>query len=235
MLQEPHRIEGDITKRSVFRLFHQVWNALSPTEGGWEDDDAGHHPQTIAHGLAALPAIERMVLLLTALEGFSSADTAFIVNLSEDEVREALSTARDEVLLQASVDVLIIEDEPVIAMELSRIVEEMGHKVCGTAAREQEALSVAMNCKPALVLADISLKDGDSGISAVQMILEELKMPIIFVTGYPERLLTGNALEPAFVISKPFDPEGLKIAIGQALTVTSTGARERREEVVASA
>src|SRR3546814_1159248 len=83
-----------------------------------------------------------------------------------------------------------------IAMEISRIVDEMGHSVCGTAARHADAVAIAATSHPALVLADIQLKDGDSGIAAVQEILQDWGVPIIFVTGYPERLLTGERVEP---------------------------------------
>jgi len=229
MLQEPQRIEHGHAKRDVFRLFHQVWNALRPTPEDERDGPDVDQRQRIAHGLAALPAIERMVLLLTALEEFSLADTAFILGLSKEEVSTYLSRAREDIRLETAVDILIIEDEPVIAMELSRIVESMGHKVCGVAARQRAAVALALECKPALVLADIQLKDGESGISAVREILAKLAMPVIFVTGFPERLLTGDALEPAFVITKPFDPETLQIAIGQALTVAGPSSRRHPE------
>ena len=67
------------------------------------------------------------------------------------------------------------------------------------------------------MLADIQLRDGDSGIVAVREILKAVSAPVIFVTGFPERLLTGHGLEPAFIITKPFDPEMLKTAMAHAL------------------
>lgn len=235
MLEEPQRMKGAYPKRDVFRLFHEVWQALrSPPETKQGSGNANER-QRVAHGLAALPPVERMVLLLTALEAFSVADTAFILDMDEEDVRAASKRARDDIELRASVDILIIEDEPIIAMELSRIVVSMGHKVCGVAAREQEALALAIEKAPALVLADIQLKDGDSGISAVRNILTKLEMPVIFVTGFPERLLTGNTLEPAFVISKPFDPDMLRTVIGQALTVAPASDNDRPKGAAVSA
>lgn len=235
MLEEPQRMKGAYPKRDVFRLFHEVWQALrSPPETKQGSGNANER-QRVAHGLAALPPVERMVLLLTALEAFSVADTAFILDMDEEDVRATLKRARDDIEMRASVDILIIEDEPIIAMELSRIVVSMGHKVCGVAAREQEALALAIEKAPALVLADIQLKDGDSGISAVRNILTKLEMPVIFVTGFPERLLTGNTLEPAFVISKPFDPDMLRTVIGQALTVAPASDNDRPKGAAVSA
>lgn len=227
MQQEPQPIAAEHPKRDVFRFFHQVWSALTPRPHDVRDSGEGDKRDRIVHGLAALPPVERMVLLLTALEEFSLADTAFILDLSKDEVSAYLSRAREDIRLERAVDILIIEDEPVIAMELSRIVESMGHNVCGVAARQRAAVALALECKPALVLADIQLKEGESGIEAVREVLTKLDMPVIFVTGFPERLLTGDALEPAFVITKPFDPETLQTAIGQALTVA--GPRQRDE------
>ena len=58
---------------------------------------------------------------------------------------------------------------------------------------------------------------GGSGITAVTDILRMSSVPVIFVTAYPERLLTGERPEPAFLITKPFEPETLDVAISQAL------------------
>ena len=71
------------------------------------------------------------------------------------------------------------------------------------------------------MLADIQLRGSDSGISAVNQIMQSMSVPVIFVTGFPERLLTGKQVEPAFVISKPFDPDLLRAAIAQALDTVS--------------
>ena len=72
--------------------------------------------------------------------------------------------------------------------------------------------------KPSLILADINLGLGGDGTSAVARILKHHYAPVIFVTAYPERLLTGENLEPAFVITKPFEPLTLAIATYQAVT-----------------
>ena len=119
--------------------------------------------------------------------------------------------------MQVSTDVLVIEDERIIAEDLSSIVEGMGHRVVGLASHEERAVDLARKLKPGLVLTDIKLSDEGDGIVAARDILQSYDVPIVFVTGYPERLLTGRGLEPAFVVSKPFRPEILKITIGQAL------------------
>jgi len=172
-----------------------------------------------ARDLASLPPIERQALLLVCLEEFSHEQAATILSVSEVDVRGLVAQAREDIRRQSAAPILVIEDEPMIAMELTDLVEDMGHIVCGQAATEHGAIELANRLKPALILADIRLRDDESGITAVQQILKNLDVPVIFVTGYPERLLTGETPEPAYVIPKPFDPDMLRAAIGQALSI----------------
>jgi CheY-like chemotaxis protein len=113
--------------------------------------------------------------------------------------------------------VLIIEDEPIIAMDLETIVRDMGHGVTGVAVTRDEAVAAAMSRRPGLVLADIQLADDSSGIDAVKDILSQFSVPVIFITAFPERLLTGERPEPTFLITKPFQRSTVKAAISQAL------------------
>ena len=83
------------------------------------------------------------------------------------------------------------------------------------AATHHEALDAVARKRPGLVLADIQLADGSSGIDAVKDILQSYDVPVIFITAFPERLLTGERPEPTFLITKPFQPETVKAAIGQ--------------------
>jgi len=216
ILAEPARIKSAADLRvELFAVFHDAWDivdsAIPEAEGGPEETG-------INRQLAALPSIERQVLLLIALERFSTAETARILDLEEADVIRKLDLARQELRRQATTKVLIIEDEPVIAMDVAGIVESLGHEVIGVAGRQAEAVELARRHKPGLVLADVQLQDGDSGIVTVQEIMQSMDAPVIFVTGFPERLLTGDRVEPAFIVTKPFDPETLKVAIVQALS-----------------
>jgi CheY-like chemotaxis protein/DNA-directed RNA polymerase specialized sigma24 family protein len=221
ILVEPDRIKnaGDL-RVELFTVFHDAWDivdsALPLAEGATPDQSGGINRQ-----LAALPSIERQVLLLIALERFSTAEAARILDLDEADVVRKLDLARQELRRQASTRVLIIEDEPVIAMDIAGIVEALGHEVVGVAARQSEAVELARRHYPGLVLADVQLQDGDSGIATVQEIMRSMDAPVIFVTGFPERLLTGDRVEPAFIVTKPFDPETLKVAIVQALSFSA--------------
>src|SRR4029079_3698751 len=103
-------------------------------------------------------------------------------------------------------DILIIEDEPLIAMDIEEMVESLGHRVVGTARTHDEATALFDKDHPKTVLADIQLADGSSGIDAVNEILSSTPVPVIFITAFPERLLTGALPEPAFLASNTLRP-----------------------------
>jgi CheY-like chemotaxis protein len=165
-----------------------------------------------------LSSQQRQLLLLTALEEVRVEDAAPIVSMSIGIAAEQLERARERLRDAAATDVLIIEDEPIIAMDIEELVEGCGHRVVGVAATEGEAVAIARRERPGLILADINLGAGGDGTSAVARILQHHHAPVIFVTAYPERLLTGETVEPAFVITKPFEPVTLAIATYQAVT-----------------
>lgn len=232
VLQEPERLgRSDDPKLDLFSLFHQVWSGVGAvmhaagvdTEQG--DDDA------LRHQLSSLPEREREVLLLVSLEGFTVAQAAEILGIDEEAAQRSLAAAKAQIQRNTGARVLIIEDEAIIAMNIAAIVKASGHTVVATAARKDKAIALAREHQPNLVLADVQLQHGEDGIDAVREILRAIHVPVIFVTGYPERLLTGNGIEPAFVIAKPFAPETLQTAIGQALwlgqSAEPVAARER--------
>ena len=119
-----------------------------------------------------------------------------------------------------AVKVLIIEDEPLISMDLESLLEGLGHDVCGIARTHTEALKLVPECSPDLILADIQLGDGSSGLDAVN----ELKAaqhatdtPVVFITAYPERFLIGQQPPSAWLLAKPFQPETVINTINAAL------------------
>ncbi len=177
--------------------------------------EAGGAARSDPEGLSAR---QRQLLLLTSLEDVLPEDAAPILGLAPEVAAERLADARDRLRASAATDVLIIEDEPIIAMDLEELVASCGHRVVGVAATESEAIAIAERTRPGLILADINLGLGGDGTSAVSTILQSHYAPVIFVTAYPERLLTGDAVEPAFVITKPFEPLTLAIATYQAVT-----------------
>ena len=177
--------------------------------------------------LRALPASERQILLLTSLEGFSTADAATILDIPQAEAEALLIDAWSTVNQQIATSILVIEDEPVIALDIASLVTELGHQVVGVAASQSEAVAIFKKTQPGLVLADIDLGAGGSGITAVTEILRMSSVPVIFVTAYPERLLTGERPEPTYLVTKPFESDTLKVTISQALSFTSVGHAKR--------
>jgi CheY-like chemotaxis protein len=160
---------------------------------------------------------QRQMLLLTALEDLPVDDAARVLGLSVEAATDEVEAARSALRAVTATDVLVIEDEPIIALDLKRLVEACGHRVVGLAPSETEAVRLAAAMRPGLILADINLGRGGDGSAAVARIQQAMSVPVIFVTAYPERLLTAEGLEPAFVISKPFEPLALAIATYQAV------------------
>lgn len=217
LLQQPDLLKAEATtKAGIFTVFHRLQQPFGGLDTPTADDGPGAPARLKTH-LTDIPQRQRQVLLLTFLEGFSVEEAARIIGLDAAEAEIDLKRARDELQRVASVRVLVIEDEAVIALDVAKIVRNAGHQVVGIAATERAAIDLAKKHNPHLVLADIQLRDGDSGIAAVREILKAVSAPVIFVTGFPERLLTGHGLEPAFVITKPFDPDMLKTAMAHAL------------------
>lgn len=214
VLAKPEVLGNDTSPRvALYRLFHAVWTGTSELSGG-SDAPSGVTPD---ERLQALLPSNREALLLTALEGFGRSDAAIILGKSEDEVDREIAEAQLAIERQLASDVLIIEDESIIALDLENMMTELGHRVIGIAATRADAVRQALQRRPGLVLADVRLADGSSGIDAVQEILTSFDVPVIFITAFPERLLTGERPEPTYLITKPFLPETVKAAVGQAL------------------
>jgi CheY-like chemotaxis protein len=210
-------VEGVAQRVGLYRVFHAIWSSAS---GRLEDTtnpqsvDAKQTPET---RLKALDSNKRAALLLTAVEAFSLEEAAFILDETSEEVERAIVDAQQTIDRQLASRVLIIEDEPIIALDLENLVTELGHKVVATAATRAEAVAKAHSERPGLVLADINLGEGGSGIDAVAEILNSFDIPVIFITAYPEKLLTGERPEPTYLIAKPFLPETVQATVGQAL------------------
>lgn len=200
---------------ALYKMFAKLFTSVAikvPNEApasAWE--------QRAVASLGALAPMPRQAFLLIAVEGFSEAEGAEVLGVDESEFARLVAEASDEISRQVATDVLIIEDEPLIAMDIEEMVESLGHRVVGTARTHKEAVALFARARPKMVLADIQLADGSSGIDAVNEILNTTPVPVIFITAFPERLLTGERPEPAFLVTKPFNPEMVKALISQAL------------------
>lgn len=214
---DPKSFRRDIpSKTAIYQTFLKVWNAM-PLNTVAERVSADAKEDIAQRRIETLTPLPRQAFLLAAVEEFSVKDMAIVLNRSEEEVRGFVDSAAREVSEQIAARVLIIEDEPLIAMDIENLVGDIGHEVVGIATTRDEATKMAAKTKPGLVLADVQLADGSSGIDAVNDILKTVNVPVIFITAYPERLLTGERAEPTFLVTKPFKPEMVKAIISQAL------------------
>lgn len=201
---------------SLYKVFLRVWTAM-PINQEVDGGPASADEIGASRRLEAISLQPRVALLLTALEGFDLTEVARTLDCTAEEARTLIDRANVEIAAQISTDVLIIEDEPLIALDLQNVVEDLGHRVVDVARTHKEALAAAEHHQPGLILADIQLADGSSGLEAVNEILGSFEVPVVFVTAYPERFLTGAPPEPAFLIAKPFSVETLRAVISQVL------------------
>lgn len=210
MLSHELELDPGMTSRvALFHAFQRTWGR-SLNGQAKEADGADRRLQQLSRE-------HRSVLLLVLMEGFSPAEAAQVLDRPAEEAEALLDAAQREVERQLATEVLIIEDEPIVALDLERMVRDLGHGLAGVASTHDEAVSLAREAGPGLVLADVRLADGSSGLDAVTDILENFDIPVIFITAFPERLLTGEGAEPAFMVTKPFREEAVKALIGQAL------------------
>ena len=213
------QLPAHLTPRvALYHVFHVIWGGTgAKLESDAGESLAAHDVGDASRRLMRITPRSRQAFLLTSLEGFSPAEAGQILAAGSGEIEQLISEAQRELDAELATRVLIIEDEPVIASDIEALVRELGHEVLDVAATRSEALEAVARETPGLVLADIQLADGSSGIDAVKDILGRYDVPVIFITAFPERLLTGERPEPTFLITKPFQPETVKAAIGQAL------------------
>ena len=203
---------------ALFRAFHAVWDGEAEP-----DTPLGGAEARARARLAGLTARSREALLLRTVEEFRPDEIAVILDVPRDTGQELVAQALREMQDGVRGRVMVIEDEPLIAMDITDIVADMGHTVTGVARTHREALALGERERPDLILADIQLADNSSGIEAVNALLQRLgEVPVVFITAFPDRLLTGEKPEPAFLITKPFTAEQVRSAVSQAIFFAST-------------
>jgi DNA-directed RNA polymerase specialized sigma24 family protein len=213
-------------RAALYRTFLKILNSIDlngqataePPQPGFE---------AAQRNLETLAPPARQAFLLVAVEEFSPHDAALVMDVTPDKLQSYIDQAGREIARQIATDVVIIEDEPLIALDLERLVTDLGHRVVKIARTERQAIDAVNRSRPGLVLADIQLADGSSGLDAVNEILCSFSVPVIFITAYPQRLLTGTRPEPTFLITKPFHPDNVKAIISQALFFDIRGRPEQ--------
>jgi len=225
LIADPSVMEDEQGPRvALFRLFTKIWNSISLN--GEKAPPESRLPGE--QKLANITPLPRQAFLLIALEGFTEQEAARILDVDVVTLRGLIDESGRELAAEIATDVLIIEDDPYIAMELEALVEGLGHRVLGVARTHDEALALARTKEPGLILADIQLADNSSGLDAVNDMLGSFEVPVIFITAFPERFLTGERPEPAFLIAKPYQPATVSAIASQALFFERTAKRRER-------
>lgn len=222
ILAEPEAFDRDLPpKVALFKVFHAIWHSGgAPSEGA----ETGLRAAAQKH-LGRLTPNSREALLLSTVEEFTAPEIARIMGIGGEEAEELVTTAYREMEDVVAGRILIIEDEAIIAMDLESLVSEIGHQITGVARTREGAVKLGTRDRPDLILADIQLADNSSGIDAVNDLLADLgDIPVIFITAFPERLLTGERPEPAFLITKPYNEAQVRTAVSQAMFFSSTEA-----------
>jgi CheY-like chemotaxis protein/DNA-directed RNA polymerase specialized sigma24 family protein len=226
ILREPHLLSACEKPRvALFRVFTTIWNSVAING---VSDPPGDPSATPDRRLGHITPRACQTFLLISLEGFSEAEAASILDTNVVDVRGLVDQASREMAVEIATDVLVIEDEPLIAMHLQGLVERIGHRIAGNARTHHEAVALARFKKPGLILADIQLADGSSGLDAVNELLGSFEVPVIFITAHPQRFLTGERPEPAFLITKPYQPATISAVVSQALFFERSAVRRGR-------
>ncbi|WBU58422.1 response regulator [Paracoccus sediminicola] len=213
-------MDGLDTRVGLFRAFHAIWDSSGQPVADADGGARGARAQSL---MSKLTPNSREALLLSSIEGLRYDEIGQVMQIDAGEAEDLVRIAMDEMSQSVRGKVMIIEDETIIAMDLKGIVQAMGHEVTGIARTHSAAIQLADEKRPDLILADIQLADGSSGIDAVNELLQSLgDVPVIFVTAFPERLLTGDRPEPAFLISKPYTEDQVSSALSQAMFFSST-------------
>jgi PAS domain S-box-containing protein len=115
--------------------------------------------------------------------------------------------------------VLVVEDDRVVARDIEEQLLGMGLTVVGVAARADDAVALAREQRPGLILMDVRLEGGSDGIDAAARIRAEFRIPVIFLTAYAdeETLRRASLAEPHGYLVKPFEDSQLRTAIELAL------------------
>ena len=226
LVKDPDILESSYPPRvTLFQLFSTIWNSLPVNEAA---NPTANLAAPERH-LSQITAKPRQAFLLISVEGFSEEHAARILDVDIAGAAQASRRVRAaQLAAQIATDVLIIEDEALIALDLEALVENLGHRVVGVARTRTEAATIARSRRPGLILADIQLADGSSGLDAVNDLLNMFEVPVIFITAYPERFLTGERPEPAFLVSKPYQPATVSALVSQALFFERNAVQRKR-------
>jgi CheY-like chemotaxis protein len=118
--------------------------------------------------------------------------------------------------MMKALSVLVVEDDGMIGLLLTEMLEAMGHDVCAVEATEADAVAAAARCRPDLMIVDAWLREG-TGLGAIDTILRLGPQPHLFTTGDVTKVKAARS--DAVVIQKPYTEVELAAAMRRALPV----------------
>lgn len=215
---------SDHSKLSEFRETFRGLQLEERSPATWEGKVAEWRKKLpgVLRGLPSPRLIEKTKLdsALSNAEAATRAAEEEIGSLKEQisamEEENAALQARLKVKDEWRPRVMIVEPERLIALDLEQTLKSGGCDVIGVARTNTEALAMALTEMPDIIVTEIQLADGSSGIDLIKALYPLVDCFAIFVTAYPERLLTGDRPEPIDLITKPFSPENLLRKIADA-------------------
>jgi CheY-like chemotaxis protein len=209
LLAEQAHLSGRALRLTLFALFDLIHDET--LRAGVAEAEVAPSDR-LEHSLSDLPLEERKALLLVTVERFSQSEAAAILRSSTAVIARRALAARERMRRALSRRVLVIEDEPMMAMSIAHILTRMGHEVCSVAHTRREALARVRDTRPNLILAD-----GDNGLATVREIVREVGAPLIVITGHAHELVAEPQLGPTVVVGKPFAPHTLEAAVRRVL------------------
>lgn len=212
-------IDPNSSTDSLTDLLHAFLHTWRMASSGKRTEESLFSDEALFAALPEPPGDDRLMLLLVDVLSFTPETAAKIIAMNDRDPHKALELGRQLISLPRNAQAMIIEDEPLIAADLREILTSMGIEVCGEANTADKAVAMSRRQKPNIILADYNLIGMKTGADAVMEIQDKHDCPIVFITGYPEQVLTGEDVEPDFVISKPYRIESVKAAVAHCLDV----------------
>ena len=119
----------------------------------------------------------------------------------------------------AQTNVLVVEDESIVSKDIQQSLKKLGYNVVGAASTGENAVALALEAKPDIILMDIMLKGEMNGIEAATRIRAEANIPVIFLTAYADEstLTKAKVTQPYGYIIKPFKEIDIHTSIEMAL------------------
>ncbi|WP_084418525.1 response regulator [Henriciella litoralis] len=160
----------------------------------------------------------RRAVLMQDVFGFTEEDARSALQLASDNYRMLLQAARLPASGLEPARIVILEDQFLIAADEEILLKSHGHDVVGVCATAEEALEIVKSESPDIVICDIDLGAGNpTGLDFAKSVPPEARCAFVFVTGHPATLCQGHPGEPAYLVSKPYDPAVLATIVYQAL------------------